>query len=61
MDTTALSAAFIGAKQGLAQTNLAASLLRNNAKADAAIANLLDASAQSSLAAGVGGHVNKTA
>jgi uncharacterized linocin/CFP29 family protein len=66
MDTAALAAAFVGAQNGSVQGVLAAKMLRMNADAEQAVAELLEASAQNlsrlaNVAAGIGGNLDISA
>jgi len=66
MDPTSLAAAFIGAQNGSVQATLAAKMLRMNADAEQAVADLLAAAQQNlerlaNVAAGVGGNLDISA
>jgi len=66
MDPSTLAAAFVGAQNGSVQAALAATMLRMNADAEKAVADLLAAAQQNlnrlaNVAAGVGGTLDISA
>ncbi len=66
MDPTSLASAFIGAQNGSVQLALAAKMLRMNADAEQAVAELLNAAQQNlaqlaNVAAGIGGNLDVSA
>jgi hypothetical protein len=66
MEVTAVAQAMVGAQQADTQMSLAAKMLKMNADAAGAVANMLDAAQQNlqslaNVAAGVGQNVNITA